>query len=670
MHFSREQAQEALSIMVRSRHFEEMIDTFFKHKEMHGTTHLSIGQEATQAGLSLALDQSDWIVPTHRCHGHTIARGTDEQKMFSEMFGSSDGICKGLGGSMHMTDVEHFNAGSSAVVGSGVNLAAGIAFALKNQKSPALSVAIFGDGATSRGAVHESMNLASVWDLPILFFCENNGYGMSAATRRMVATDSIAKRSEGYDIEYAVVDGNDVEAVYLASKIAVDTIRSTSRPYFLEVKTYRSCGHSKSDSCVYRSREEESLWLQRDPITLFSKVMVASTLFTEEDVASLILAERLKVEEAAKAAIALRYSHVSLEQAMGYLFAPEEEVALRLSNGIPTRRISYREAIREALDEEMARDKAVHLIGEDIGQYGGCFKVTGSLFEKHPSQLHETPVSEEAFTGLAVGASMLGLRPVVEIMYGDFSTLASDPIINHAAKASFMSAGQLSCPMVLRAPIGSGTGHGAQHTQSLEAMFANVPGLIIVAPSCPGDAKALLKSSIRSNNPVLYFENKHLYNNLGPVGDGDYLMPLGKAVVKKRGEHVTIVSYSHAVMTCLEAATILSSQDEIEVEVIDLATIKPMDKETILRSVQKTQRLLVVHDSPEAGGYGAEVVSLVVSDEQCFASLVSPPVRLCGKESPIPFSLELEKQVIPTKEEVVASVRRLFRPTEPFLFSL
>ena len=670
MHFTKEQARQALSIMVRSRHFEERIDTFFKHKEMHGTTHLSIGQEATQAGLSLALDQGDWIVPTHRCHGHTIARGTDEQKMFSEMFGSSDGICKGLGGSMHMTDVEHFNAGSSAVVGSGVNLATGLAFALKQQGSPAISVAIFGDGATSRGSVHECMNLASVWDLPVLFFCENNGYGMSASSDRMVSTDAIAKRAEGYNIDYEVVDGNDVEAVYVAAKKAVDQIRRTGRPYFLEVKTYRLCGHSKSDSCVYRSREEESLWLQREPIALFSKAMVESSLFSEEDVASIILDAMSQVDEAARGALERRSSVLSLEQAMGYLFAPEDETEAQLPNCITTRRISYREAIREAMDEEMGRDAAVHLIGEDIGQYGGCFKVTGSLYEKHPSQLHETPVSEEAFTGLAVGAAMLGLRPIVEIMYGDFSTLAGDPIINHAAKARFMSAGQLSCPMVLRSPIGSGTGHGAQHTQSLEAMFGNVPGLIIVAPSCPGDAKALLKSAIRSNNPVLYFENKHLYNNLGPVGDEHYLMPLGKAVVKKRGTHVTIVSYSHAVMTCLNAATILSSQDEIDVEVIDLATIKPMDRDTILRSVRKTGRLLVVHDSPEAGGYGAEVVSLVTSDEKSFSSLVAPPVRLCGKESPIPFSPELEKQVVPTKDEVVTAVRRLFRPVEPFLFSL
>ncbi len=658
MDLSKEQALSALSIMVRSRHFEECIDDFFKRKEMHGTTHLSIGQEACQAGLALALEQGDWIVPTHRCHGHTIARGTNERKMFSEMFGSADGICKGLGGSMHMTDVETWNAGSSAVVGSGINLAVGLAFALKMQKSRALSVAIFGDGATSRGALHESMNLAAVWSLPVLFFCENNLYGMSASSSRMISTTSIAERASGYGIDHATVDGNDVEAVYEASLHAVQQIRETSKPYFIEVKTYRCCGHSKSDACVYRNHEEEMQWSARDPIFLFTRSMVESGLFTEEEVARLILEGRKHIDEAVMDAQSVRNTHINMEQALEYLFAPEDDQQYKICHS--TTRISYRDAIREALDEEMERDGAVHFIGEDIGMYGGCFRVTGDLYKKHQKQMHETPVSEEAFTGLAVGAAMLGLRPVVEIMYGDFATLASDPIINHAAKIRYMSAGQLSCPLVLRAPIGSGTGHGAQHTQCLEAMFANVPGLIIVAPSCPGDAKALLKSSIRSNNPVLYFEHKHLYNTLGPVGDDQYLLPLGKAILKKRGRDVTIVSYSHAIVTCLEAATILNLQDEIEVEVLDLATLKPMDHEAILKSVRKTGRLLVVHDSPEFGGYGGEVIATVASDKECLASLLVPPKRLCGKESPIPFAFELEREVIPGVEAVVEAVRSLF----------
>jgi 2-oxoisovalerate dehydrogenase E1 component len=658
MNFSKEQAIHVLSVMVRSRHFEEQIDEFFKHKQMHGTTHLSMGQEATQAGLALALEDGDWIVPTHRCHGYTLARGTSERKMFSEMFGSSDGICKGLGGSMHMTDIEHWNAGASAVVGSGVPLAIGLAFALKKKGKGNLGVAIFGDGASSRGSIHESMNLASVWNLPVLFFCENNGYGMSAPIKNVVSTDSIAARSKGYGIAYAVVDGNDVQAVYKAALKAVTYIRETSKPYFLEAQTYRFCGHSKSDCCVYRSREEEAEWKKRDPIDLFAKEMLSSGLLTETEIHTTIHKAKHEVAQSADDALSLKGEHISLEESMGYLFSPNEVATYGLC--AKTSRISYREAVRDALSEEMESNPSVVLIGEDIGQYGGCFKVTGDLKARFPSQVLETPVSEEAFTGLAVGSAMLGMRPVVEIMYGDFLTLVSDPMVNHAAKLRFMSGGQLSCPVVVRTPMGSGTGHGAQHTQNLEAMFANVPGLIIVAPSCPGDAKALLKSSIRDNNPVLFFEHKMLYDNLGPVGDSNYVLPLGKAITKKKGNDVTLVCYSHAVMTCLEAAAILSAQDEIEAEVLDLATLKPMDKDAILNSVRRTGRVVIVHDSPQFGGYGAEVAAIIGSDPVCFTNLEAPVVRICGKESPIPFSPELEKQVIPLKEEIVVAVRRLF----------
>ncbi len=661
MRLTKDQARKALSIMVRSRRFEELVAQFFNQKEMHGTTHLSIGQEAAQAGLSLALKEGDWIVPTHRCHGHTIARGSDEEAMFSEMFGSRHGIVKGLGGSMHMTDVGTWNTGSSSVVGSGVNLAVGLAFALKQQASDSISVAIFGDGATSRGAVHESMNLASALDLPVLFFCENNSYGMSSSRDAMVSAPSIAKRAEGYNIPHNTVDGNDVEAVFIAAQHAVNSIRTTGKPYFLEVLTYRLCGHSKSDDCRYRDKEEEATWEAKEPITQFCRALVEEELFSDEEVSEILLTNRTLVEEAALRARATKDEHLSFEEAQSFVYAQEDKYIY--DKVTQTTRSTYREAIRSALAEEMARDKAVHLIGEDIGLYGGCFKVTGDLYKEHATQMHETPVSEEAITGMGVGASFLGVRPVIEIMYGDFVTLASDPIINHAAKMHFMSAGQLSSPLVLRTPIGSGTGHGSQHTQSLETMFTNIPGLTVVAPSCPGDAKALLKSAIRSNNPVLYFEHKGLYDTIGSVGDEEYLLPIGKAITKKRGSDVTIVAYSKAVVTALAAASILSAQDEIEVEIIDLATLKPLDTETIIRSVKKTGRLLVVHDAPEFGGFGGEVLSAIATDEAALRSLKTAPKRLCGKEMPIPFSPELEKGSTVTKEAIVKSVRSLFTLT-------
>ena len=260
---------EIYSLMLRSRFFEEKVRDLFASGEMYGTTHLNIGQEASHTGLCLALEKEDWIVPTHRCHGFNVARGSDLSAMFSELFGSRYGLCKGIGGSMHMSDRATYNFGSSAVVGSGVALAAGLAFALHRQKSRNIAVAIFGDGATSRGVVHECMNLASVWSLPLMFYCENNHYGMSASSDRMISTNDIASRAAGYSMKAFKADGNDFDDVYSVAKKARAWMTSHSEPVFVEVNTYRMCGHSKSDKCVYRSSEEENEWREKDPITRY-----------------------------------------------------------------------------------------------------------------------------------------------------------------------------------------------------------------------------------------------------------------------------------------------------------------------------------------------------------------------------------------------------------------
>jgi TPP-dependent pyruvate/acetoin dehydrogenase alpha subunit len=322
--FSRRQGLEALTIMLRSRCFEQRLDELFGRKLMHGTTHLAIGQEAAHAGLAMGLESSDWIVPTHRCHGHTIARGTDPYAMFSEMFGSRDGCCKGLGGSMHMTDVAHCNAGSSAVVASGVPVATGMALAFKRNGSKAVSVAIFGDGASSRGAIHESMNLASVWRLPVLFFCENNGYGMSAPAERVLSVTTVSDRGPSYSMKSNSVDGNDVEAVYTAVKDACDHIRATSEPFLLEVHTYRQCGHSKNDARVYRTREEERRWLERCPIEQFKAKMIARNQLDEPQFVSLEKQVREEIIDASDLAFKHSADHISMEEASSYVYARQD----------------------------------------------------------------------------------------------------------------------------------------------------------------------------------------------------------------------------------------------------------------------------------------------------------------------------------------------------------
>ena len=588
---------EILKTMLLSRSFENKLSQKFKEGVFYGTTHLNIGQEASHVGLIAALDAKDWIVPTHRCHGFNIARGTDIEEMFSEMFGSRHGVCRGLGGSMHMSEVSTCNAGSSAIVGSGVPIATGIAFALKRKKQANIAVAIFGDGASSRGSVHEAMNIASVWNIPVLFYLENNHYGMSASEHNAISTDNIASRAKGYSIEYERVDGNDV-------------------------------------------MDE---WRKKDPIKAYSDSLIERGVISEADYLSLCSSVDEEVDEAFKKADATKDDVLSLRELESFLFAPSP-VSLNRKGAL--HKASYRDAIyeAEAIDEILREDASAFLMGEDIGLYGGCFGVSKDLYLKHPGKVLETPVSEEGFTALAVGASMLGLHPIVEIMYADFSTLASDPLINHAAKTYFMSAGQLNCPLVYRAPIGSGTGHGSQHTANIEAMFLNTPGLIVVAPSDAYSAKALLKSAHRDNNPVLFFEHKGLYDSVGDVGDENVYLPLGKAIVSSYGNDLLIIGYSHAFHTALEATRDIRDR----ITYVDLATISPLDKSEIIRQASSHDKILVVQDTPENGSVGDSVISIIAREVPGDKKIK----LLSARSLPIPFSRNLEKSVIPTKEEI------------------
>ena len=319
--------------------------------------------------------------------------------------------------------------------------------------------------------------------------------------------------------------------------------------------------------------------------------------------------------------------------------------------------MTFREAIRKAMSDEMSADRNVVLFGEDVGVYGGCFKVTEGLWKEHPDQVIDTPVSEEGFTGMAVGAAMMGLRPIIEIMYADFYTLIFDPIVNHAAKTHFMSGGQFCCPITVRLPEGSGTGHGAQHTQSPEALFMNGTGLKIVAPSNPSDAYHLLRASIRDNNPVLFFEHKLLYPMDGEISPEP--VQLGKAKVIGDGLDVTIIAYSHAVSTALETAEILHSMG-INATVVDLRTLNPLDKETIFEQVQKTGRAVLIQDPNGIGGIEAQVCASICQDRKTFNSLKCQVLQFSGKDTPIPFSKDLERLTIPQADKVAIEIGKLF----------
>lgn len=627
-------------MMLKSRLFERKLEELFQSSMLYGTTHLSIGQEACHAGLIAGLDDKDWIVPTHRCHGYNICRGTSLFSMFSEMLGSRHGICKGLGGSMHMTDRANFNLGSSAIVGSGISLAGGVALALKRQGRDNISVAIFGDGATSRGTIHEVMNISSVWNLPILFFLENNHYGMSADSNRMVSTKEIHKRALGYSIESEKVDGNDIHAVIEAVKRARKHILEKREPYFIECDTYRICGHSKSDKRVYRTREEEESWEQKDPIKRLGTALLEE--YDELFLLGICQEIRSEVESAWQEAFQLKDDILSIEEAESYVFASDLDIAE--SEGM-CHRGTYREAIREALDEILSFDDSFTLMGEDIGRYGGCFGVTGNLYQKHSERILETPVSEESFIGMAAGAAMLGERVIAEVMYGDFSTLASDALINHAAKTHFMSAGQLSCPMIYRTPIGGGTGHGSQHTQCLESMFLNIPGLIVIAPSDAYSAKALLKSASRLNNPVLFFEHKALYGESGEIGDENAFLPIGKGIVSGSGEELLIIGYSRALSVAKKA---LKGREAL---FFDIATLSPLDAEGIEAYSRKAKRIVIVEDTPLQGSV-AESVYRIAREANASASIKIVSAR----NMPVPFSERLESATLVSTRDILNAI--------------
>lgn len=646
-------------MMLRSRFFEDETERLFSLGLLYGTTHLATGQEAAQAGLCLALDDNDWIMTTHRCHGYSICKGTDPYRLFSELAGSREGVCKGLSGSMHFQDPQLCNGGSSAIVGSGIPLATGIAFSLLRHKQDNISVSIFGDGACSRGTLHECLNLASIWNLPELFYCENNLYGMSTASSRMISTSSIASRAEGYRIRHMTVDGNDLEQVFQAVSQARAYILEEHRPFFLEVLTYRQKGHSKNDKRVYRTATEEAIWAKKDPISLFEKKLTESKVMTQIETESVRSSIAEEIKEASDHAMAVRLDTLSQSEADSLTMAPETYSIHPEASIQGIAELSYREAIHAAIGLSMHSDPNVILIGEDIGLYGGCFKVTGNLFKEYPDQLLETPVSEESFTGMAVGAAKTGLRPIVEIMYADFATLISDPIINHAAKSYFMSGGKVPCPMVVRLPEGAGTGHGPQHSQCTESMFLNTPGLTIVSPSTPLDAYQLLIQAIQSNNPVLFFEHKALYSNRQEFDLSTPMLAMNKARIQRQGKDITLIACSQSVKTCMEAASILA-KEQIDATVLDLRSLKPLDETTILNEVRQTGRAVIVECTPLMGSVSSDVESMICSDDETFRSLKAPVKRLGARNTPTPFNRILEESYIPGSFEIVNVVKKLF----------
>ncbi len=675
-----ELTKEALLTMLRQimeiRALEDNIADLLNKAVLKGASHLYAGQEAVAVGAIAALRDDDLITSTHRGHGHGHAHGdkaakTPEakqahyNKMMAEVLGRSGGYCKGKGGSMHIADVKHGNLGATGIVGGNIPVAIGAGLAQKLLGTDRVVVCFFGDGASNEGTFHEALNMASLWNLPVIFVAENNMYGMSVPWAKASKRQNIAERASAYDIPGEVVDGMDVLSVRGAVVRAAERARRGEGPTLIEAKTYRYYGHSHSDPRAYRTREEEAHWRDRDPIKIQKANMVSVKMLEEGEFEALQQAVEAKLEGA------MAYSEASTEpdpkELATDVFAPskftsadyENDRRLRqaIRNGEVKRVIPYSQALVEAQREEMLRDPHVFLFGEDIGLYGGAYGATRGLFQEFgEARVIDTPISEATIGGAAVGAAMAGMRPVAEIMYVDFTPLAMDQIANQGAKNRYMFGGDTTVPMVIRSEGGAGRGIAAHHSQSLESLWTHFPGIYVVMPATPYDAKGLLKAAIRDDNPVMFIEHKMLYGQKGPVPEEDYIIPFGVADVKREGKDVTLVTYSRMVLKALEAADILAKEG-IEVEVIDLRTLKPLDIETIIRSVKKTGRFVGATEAYENTSFINEVMAQV--NDLAFDWLDAPMVRVAAANVPVPRAEILEDLAIPNVNRLVEACRKV-----------
>jgi 2-oxoisovalerate dehydrogenase E1 component len=633
------------------RRFEDRAAELFAEGVIFGTAHSCVGQEAIAVGAASAMRDTDYLVGHHRSHGHLIAAGADLRRMMAEMFGKRTGYCKGLGGSMHIADLSLDILGCNGIVGAGIPHACGAALTAKLRGTGQVAVAYFGDGAAGQGAVHEGMNLAATWQLPVVFICENNQFALSADWRTQRAVEDIAERAAGYGMPGEVVDGNDVAAVEEAVTRALAHARGGNGPTLLEMKTFRRMQHSmRANLPDVRDPATLEEWESKDPLPRLAVELdlgAAEIAAVERDVAA-------QVEAAIDAARA--DDDASPDDLLPSVFGEHRRRPEPPAAG--NRALGFVAAVREALELELAADPDVIVIGEDIGRVGGLFRATEGLYERFGAErIRDTPLTESGFIGCGIGAALTGLRPVVELQFSDFSGVAFDQIMNQAAKLRFMMGGTPSLPLVIRMVSGAGVRLGAQHSQSLEALFAHIPGLVVAMPSNAYDAKGLLTAAIEDDNPVIFLEQKLLFfGDPVPVPEERYAIELGKARVVREGTDATVVALGALVPQALRAARELEAEG-IHVEVLDPRTLVPLDTGAIAASVAKTHRVVVAHEAVQFCGFGSEVAAHVA--EHCFWDLDAPVMRVGAASHPMPYQKDLETATLPGAAEIVSAVRSL-----------
>jgi len=605
------------------------------------------GQEAVAAGMAAALRRDDYLVTTYRgLHDH-IAKGVPLRPLLAEMLGRAEGTGKGKGGPMHVSWPDVGLMLTTGVVGSGLPIATGLAWAASRLGQGRVTVASFGDGASNIGAFHEAANLAAVWRLPVVFLCQNNGYGEHTAFADHVHIEHVAQRAAAYGMPGVTVDGNDPEAVYEAVSNAAGRARTGEGPTLVEAVTFRLFGHVFGDRMAYVDPTElEEAW-KREPVGRFRHALIDRGLLTEEE-ASAVEARCASVAADTLAEV-LELPEPGEDELLRDVVAPSVVLTNPLSHG--HLEMSVRSAITLALDEALSNDDRVVLLGEDISE-NGVFGVTKGLAAKYgKDRVRDTPISEQAIVGAAVGSALGGLRPVAEVMFMDFLGLCLDQLANHAAKLRYMSGGLTTVPMVLRTAVGGGLQVGAQHSQMLEAWLTHVPGLKVVVPSTASDARGLLASCIADEDPCVFIEQVLLLSRKGALDHKP--VPLGVADVKRAGSDVTVVTYGRQVHDAIAVADDLASRG-VEVEVLDLRSLVPLDELAVLESVGRTRRAVVLHEAVVTGGFGAELAAGI--SEALFDRLVAPVLRVGAVPAPLPYARDLERLALPGPERLLEAL--------------
>jgi 2-oxoisovalerate dehydrogenase E1 component len=617
-----------------------------------------IGQEAIATGVALALDEDEWIMPLHRNLGVFTARNMPLHKLFMQWQGSKEGYSKGRERSFHFGNRQHHICGMISHLGPQLAIADGVALAHKLKKESKVSLALTGEGGTSEGDFHEALNVAAVWDLPVIFLIENNGYALSTPTGEQYRCISLIDKARGYGIDGVQIDGNNILAVYDTIKGIREYCINNQKPYLVECLTFRMRGHEEASGTKYVPAKLFEIWQLKDPVNKYEEYIKSIGVLRDVEIGAIKNEFKEKIEDELKIAFTTKPIVADTEEELEDVYAKSQDTrhtgqgtrgkAQVIDNSKPihhstltTHDLRFIDAIKEGLHQSMQKNPNLVLMGQDIAEYGGAFKITeGFLNEFGKERVRNTPLCESAILGAALGLSLEGMKSMVEMQFADFVTMGFNQIVNNLAKIYYRW--EQNADVVIRMPTGGGVGAGPFHSQTNESWFVHTPGLKIVYPSNPVDAKGLLIAAVNDPNPVMYFEHKALYRSVsGPVPEEYYEIEIGKARHVREGDEVGIITYGAGVHWAEDYA---AEHTEISIDILDLRTLLPLDYFSIREAVQRTGRVLILHEDTLTGGIGGEVAAWIA--EHCFEILDAPVMRCASLDTPVPFSIELENNFV------------------------